>query len=103
MAEHRSAFRGVVAASLVLAVGSSTALSQSEPVPSADPMRVTSDTPQYCDTLANQVAQASRAHPAAMPQAKSLAAEGQRMCDEGLIRGGLARLRRALLMLQSSK
>jgi len=93
----------VVAASLVLAVGSSTALSQSEPVPSADPMRVTTDTPQYCDTLANQVAQASRAHPAAMPQAKSLAAEGQRMCDEGLIRGGLARLRRALLMLQSSK
>ncbi len=103
MAEHRSAYRGVVAASLVLAVGSTTALSQSETAPPADPMQVTTDTPQYCDTLADQVAQASRAHPAAVAEARSLAAEGQRMCDEGLIRGGLARLRRALLMLQSSK
>jgi hypothetical protein len=103
MAVHRSAYRGVIAASLALAIGSASALSQPDAPSSTDTMRVTTDTAQYCDSLADMVAQASRAHPGAEPQARSLAEEGLRMCDEGLIRGGLARLRRALLMLQSEK
>jgi hypothetical protein len=103
MAGYRSVYRSVIAAGLALGVGSATALSQPDAPTSTDSMRVTTDTPQYCDSLAGMVAQASRAHPGAEPEAQSLAEEGQRMCDEGLIRGGLARLRRALLMLQSEK
>jgi hypothetical protein len=32
-----------------------------------------------------------------------LAMEGQRMCDRGLVRGGILRLRRALLLLRTGQ
>ncbi len=55
--------------------------------------RVTSDTPEYCDTLAARVAAtgAARREPS-----KSLAAEGIRLCGTGHVRTGVAKLRRAL-------
>jgi hypothetical protein len=69
------------------------------PAPSGGPVRVTTDTPEFCDTLAQQVARAEQARPNAPRQAEELAEEGHQMCTTGLIRGGLVRLRRALLML----
>jgi hypothetical protein len=74
--------------------------SQAAPPAPTVPMRVTTDTPEYCDRLADRVAEAEHSQPKAPPQAEELAAEGHHMCAIGLIRGGLARLRRALVMLQ---
>jgi hypothetical protein len=89
---------GAVLVALVL-----LALSQSGPPSVAGPMMVTTDTPAYCNDLAAQVAAAQRAHPAAQPEAARLAREGRQMCDNGLIRGGLLRLRRALLLLRGQR
>ncbi len=65
------------------------------PEPPADrPMAVTSDTADYCATLARLVGQA----PSPTADARRLLADGQDMCARGKIRGGIARLRRALII-----
>jgi hypothetical protein len=66
------------------------------------PQQVTTDTPQYCLQLLDRVSELARiaAHP---PQeAASLSTEGQRMCDQGQTRGGILRLRRALVLLHQT-
>ena len=88
---------------LPLALGPPAALSQSVDGTPAPPLRVTTDTAEYCDDLAGRFAAERREHPAAAPEVQQLAQEGQQMCDTGLIRGGLYRLRRALLMLEGQK
>ena len=68
----------------------------------AVPPQVTTDTPQYCLQLLDQVSEEVRvsAHP---PQEVSnLSTEGQRMCDQGQTRGGIMRLRRALVLLRGT-
>jgi hypothetical protein len=65
--------------------------------------RVTTDTPEYCESLAERVHRAEVARPNAMKQADELAEEGHHMCATGLIHGGLQRLRRAWLMLRRDK
>ncbi len=97
------ACRTVLVLTLPLALGSSAALSQSPPSAPSAPLRVTSDTPEYCDSLAGRIAAKQRDHPTATPEVQDLAAEGRHMCDTGLIRGGLWRLRRALLLLEGQK
>lgn len=69
------------------------------------PIRVTTDTPEYCEILSQRVVHAERA-PSATPAARGkraeveeLVAEGHQMCATGLIRGGLVRLRRAWMLL----
>lgn len=62
------------------------------------PVRVTTDTTEYCETLTRRLA--------AMPQAeqepaRSLAEEGQRLCQNGHVRTGVAKLRRALRAAQN--
>ncbi len=64
---------------------------------------VTTDTPEYCETLADRVRRAESARPNPPSQADELAEEGHHMCATGLIRGGLVRLRRAWLMLRREK
>jgi len=66
----------------------------------SDPMRVMSDTPEYCWHLAGEVAAAQRAVLNPSPDVRVLAHEGRRMCRIGLTRGGILRLRRALLLLR---
>jgi hypothetical protein len=96
-------FRSFLAA-VLLALGAATALSQpAPPPPSAGPARVTSDTAEFCERLAERVARAEQMRPNAPRQVEELAEEGHSMCSVGLIRGGLVRLRRALLMLRSEK
>jgi len=65
------------------------------------PMQVTTDTAQYCMQLAAEVAQARRAVATSPPGVRVLADEGQRMCGNGMVRGGILRLRRALLLLRN--
>ena len=94
--------RALVAAA-ILALGTAAALSQSAPpAPAGGPALVTTDTPEYCDTLAERVARAERIRPNPPRQVEELAEEGHRMCATGLVRGGLVRLRRALLMLRGA-
>jgi hypothetical protein len=103
-----AAARNTLAATL-LTLGPAVAESPPSPTAPGAPMRVTTDTAEYCGTLADQVARAEHARRAAatagqgMARVEELAAEGQQMCDAGLIRGGLVRLRRALMLLQSAK
>ncbi len=87
----------------LLALGPPGALSQPVQSTSVPPLRVTSDTPEYCNDLAGRFAAEQREHSPAAPEVVQLAQEGQRMCDTGLIRGGLRRLRRALQILEGQK
>ena len=69
----------------------------------APPQRVTSDTPEYCLKLLDRVGELVRGAPAPPPQEVTLlSSEGQRMCDQGQTRGGILRLRRALMMMKHS-
>jgi hypothetical protein len=61
---------------------------------------ITSDTPEYCLQLLDRVSELVRVAEAPPPQeVTSLSSEGQRMCDQGQTRGGIMRLRRALLLM----
>jgi hypothetical protein len=67
---------------------------------SSDPT-VTSDSSEYCDVLMDKYTGLVRT--ASMPPpiaAAELSEEGKRMCVNGQVRGGVMRLRRALLMLR---
>jgi hypothetical protein len=95
--------RTIVIVALV-GLGATASLSQTAPPPpTTGEVRVTTDTPEYCEKLAERVARDEKARPDAPRQAEELAAEGHHMCDSGLIRGGLVRLRRAWLMLRTDK
>ena len=62
--------------------------------------QVTSDTPEYCLQLLDKVSELVRLAPAPPPQdVTRLSSEGQRMCDRGQTRGGILRLRRALVLM----
>ena len=64
------------------------------------PQRVTSDTPEYCLQLLDRVSELVRVASSPPPQeVTSLSSEGQRMCDQGQTRGGILRLRRALMLM----
>ena len=56
---------------------------------------LTTDTPAYCAQLVRQVAE--RHSPSLDVQ--RLLAEGREMCENGEVRGGIRRLRRALVLL----
>jgi hypothetical protein len=56
-------------------------------------VRVTTDSAGYCASLAARLAPLPAA---AQEPARSLAAEGRRLCDAGHVRTGIAKLRRAL-------
>jgi hypothetical protein len=65
------------------------------------PAVVTTDSPEYCQKLFDRIGQVL--HTAAAPpptEVASLSTEGQHMCNDGLTRGGILRLRRALLILE---
>ncbi len=61
------------------------------------PMVVTSDTGAYCQTLLAEI----RVYPTLPPAVRELQQDGSRLCDEGLVRSGINRLRRALMVLHS--
>ncbi len=61
-------------------------------------MTVTTDTPEYCITLADRM----DAQGDMPPHARLLWASGRELCLRGHVRGGLAHLRRAMLMLRGA-
>jgi hypothetical protein len=64
------------------------------------PQQVTSDTPEYCFKLLDRVSELVRVANSPPPQeVAALSSEGQKMCDQGQTRGGILRLRRALILM----
>ncbi len=59
----------------------------------AEVVRVTTDSAAYCGELSQRLSVTP--HAEAEP-ARSLAEEGRRLCDNGYVRTGVAKLRRAL-------
>lgn len=65
------------------------------------PLEVTSDTPEYCLKLLDRVSELVRLSAQPAPaEVTTLSSEGERLCDHGQLRGGILRLRRALLMME---
>ncbi|WP_132291379.1 hypothetical protein [Roseicella aquatilis] len=60
--------------------------------------RVTSDTVEYCTSLATRFAALPLAQQAS---SRTLAAEGERLCGNGHVRTGIAKLRRAVRAAQA--
>lgn len=66
----------------------------------APAQRVTTDTPEYCLKLLDRVSELVRLAATPPPQdVTQLSSEGQKMCDQGQTRGGILRLRRALMLM----
>lgn len=63
--------------------------------------RVTTDTPEYCAHLLSRIDQMRARVEEPAQRVDILAAQGRRLCASGHIRPGIARLRRALLLLQN--
>jgi hypothetical protein len=65
------------------------------------PMEVTTDTPEYCHQLADRVHMLVQFASAKPPrEVADLSVEGEKMCDHGQTRGGIMRLREAILMMK---
>lgn len=67
------------------------------------PMVITSDTVAYCTHLSAQVAEAQQRATTIPPAVPRLATEGRRLCDQGLVRPGIERLRRAWMLLTAAR
>jgi hypothetical protein len=66
---------------------------------SHDPI-VTSDSPEYCGVLMSRISGLTQTASMPLPtEAAELSEEGERMCDHGQTRGGIMRLRKALLIM----
>jgi hypothetical protein len=67
----------------------------------ADPMEIMTDTPAYCLHLLDRVSELVRLAANPVPHdVTDLATEGQRMCAVGQTRGGIMRLRSALMIME---
>lgn len=63
------------------------------------PMVVTSDTRAYCLSLSDRIHRYG-----VMPQeVRELETEGRDLCEQGRVRGGINRLRRALMVLRAER
>ncbi len=63
------------------------------------PQQVTTDTLDYCHQLAARVDQLTSAGPRPPETVAELSAAGKDMCARGVIRGGIMRLRSAIVLL----
>lgn len=69
-----------------------------------DATRVITDSPGYCLQLRLMVEEVVRHSSTPPPWGVAVLTEqGARMCDQGLIRGGITRLRRALMMMREAQ
>jgi hypothetical protein len=83
-----------------LSIGLGFAVMPSPAAGQSTPEQVTTDTPQYCLQLLDRVSEMVRVNTHPPQEVTDLSTEGERMCDQGQTRGGIMRLRRALVLLQ---
>jgi hypothetical protein len=87
-------------AGATICLGLCAVLFGAAPAVSQQPQRVISDTPEYCLQLLDRVSELVHIAMAPPPQEVTfLSTEGQRMCNQGQTRGGILRLRRALMLM----
>lgn len=85
---------------LVAGLGAGLMLTSIGPVIGQQAAVVTTDTPEYCLSLLDRVSELVRAASTPPPaEVTSLSSAGQQMCNQGQTRGGIMRLRRALMIL----
>jgi hypothetical protein len=90
----------LLAVPAILSVPGSPVSAQGERVPGA-PVEVTSDTREYCLKLLDRVSDMVRLSAAPIPpEITMLSTKGEKLCDNGQLRGGILRLRRALVMME---
>ena len=106
MDETMLSARPLTTTSLLIALGALSMIS-AEPVVAQDqmvqsnPVEVTSDTPEYCLHLLDRVSELVRIATVPVPrEVTDLTTEGHRMCAHGQTRGGIMRLRSALMMME---
>ena len=94
--------RAFAIAAVLTAFGMGLSLEPASPVAGqSPPERVTTDTPEYCLHLLDLVSRRVQIVPGPPPSdVTALSSEGRRMCDEGQVRAGILRLRRALVMME---
>jgi hypothetical protein len=98
----RNASASLLVACALLQLAAITRLCMSQPAgaQSRDPT-VTSDSIEYCDVLLSKFTGLVRSATLPPPtEASTLSEEGERMCVHGQVRGGIMRLRRALMILR---
>jgi hypothetical protein len=93
--------RGILACGMLTLVGlarpATQALAQTDS--QQTPMEVTTDTPEYCHQLADRVHTLEGTAGKPPREVAVLSVEGQKMCDQGQTRGGIMRLRKAILIM----
>ncbi len=95
---HRIAGLAAGAATLLVGLAVVTNASAQEA-----PMPVLTDTPQYCVELSAEVEEERQALLSPAPaEVEALAQEGRQLCAMGQIRGGIVRLRRAMVLLHEA-
>jgi hypothetical protein len=84
-----------------VSIGATTVWLGAMPVASqSPPQQVITDTPEYCLHLLDRVSELARVAATPPPQEVTyLSSEGQRMCHQGQTRGGILRLRQALMLM----
>ena len=100
LSSMKASARCHAALAVPLSIGVGLAAMPSPVAGQATPPQVTTDTPQYCLQLLDQVSEQVRSNAHPPQEVTSLSTEGQRMCDQGQTRGGIMRLRRALVLLR---
>jgi hypothetical protein len=98
--------RSLTAATLLIATGvlvtnsPGAVVAQDHPAQTS-PMVVTTDTPEYCLHLLDRISELVRIATLPVPrEVTDLTTEGHRMCAHGQTRGGIMRLRSALMMME---
>jgi hypothetical protein len=85
---------------LAAAIGGPSGPVRAQQAPGLDsaiqPMRVSSDTYEYCSKLEHRV----DAMPNRTDEVRKLVLQGHQLCDHGQIRAGIADIRRALLLMK---
>ncbi len=100
---HASLLRLALLASVAVAAPLAVAcVAMAQPMPGDPPPHLTTPTADYCAHLNREVGR-QQGSGAPQPSARSLAEEGARMCDRGQYRGGVVRLRRALILMRAPR
>ena len=92
----------LLAGAAVLAPLGMAGVVMAQPLDRGPPPHLTTPTADYCAHLNREVGR-QQGNAAQQPSARSLAEEGARMCDRGQYRGGVVRLRRALMMMRGPR
>jgi hypothetical protein len=98
--------RSFITITLLIALGALSPISRGPAIAEdrfvqTNPMEVTTDTPEYCLKLLDRVSEMVRITLTPVPrEVTDLTTEGHRMCAHGQTRGGIMRLRSALMIME---